>query len=107
MALIITAQNEAKLIISGTTTELVSIYSRIEFSLNKDGASMGSALYNYSAKTDYEANVSALLKISNFALSYPIEIDVATEEQSLLIGHQKVQTQIEALGYSVAIVDLT
>ena len=32
MALIITAQNDAKLIISGTTTELPSIYSRIESS---------------------------------------------------------------------------
>jgi len=107
MALEISAQNDAKLIISGTTTELPSIYSRLEFGLNKDGASMSCTLFNYNAKTNYESEINSLLRIENLITSYKIEIDVAIEEQSLLVGHQKVQSQIEALGYSVTIVDLS
>jgi len=37
MALEITAQGDAKLVISGTTTELASIYARIEFACPKNG----------------------------------------------------------------------
>ena len=40
MALVITAQGSAKLIISGTTTELATIYSRIEFACPINGASI-------------------------------------------------------------------
>lgn len=107
MALIITAQNDAKLIISGTTTELPSIYSRIEFACPKNGASMQGALYNYVAKTDYEANPSSILKLNDFISNYRVDIDTATEQQSLLTGSEKIKEQIEALGYSVQIVDLS
>ena len=108
MALEITAQGSAKLIISGTTTELTSIYSRIEFALVKTGEAMQGALYNYFAKTDYETDDSSLLRIKDFLTSYTIQVDVAGgEEQSLLLGHQKIQADLEALGYTVVIVDLS
>ena len=106
MALEITAQGDAKLVISGTTTELASIYARVEFGLPKDGASMNGALYNYSAKAEYETNPGSLLKLDDLTTSYTVEIDVATEEQSLQTGHEKIKTQLEAVGYTVVIVDL-
>jgi len=106
MALEITAAGDAKLIISGTTTELASIYARIEFALPKNGASMQGALYNYAAKTEYEASPSSLLKLDDLTTSYTVEIDVATEEQSLQTGHEKIKTQLETVGYTVVIVDL-
>ena len=107
MALEITAQGSAKLIVSGTTTEVASIYSRVEFACPKSGESMQGALYNYSAKTDYESNPNSLLKLDNFQTRFNVTIDTATEQQSLLTGSEKIKSDLEALGYSVTIVDLT
>lgn len=106
MALVITAQGSAKLIISGTTTELATIYSRIEFACPINGASMQGALYNYGAKAEYDASPSSLLRLDDLITSYNVEIDIATEEQSLQVGHEKIKTQLETIGYTVAIVDL-
>tara|TARA_R110002020_G_scaffold185953_1_gene383830 strand:- start:354 stop:677 length:324 start_codon:yes stop_codon:yes gene_type:complete len=106
MALIITASGDAKLRISGTTTDLASMYSRIEFACPKNGKSMQGALYNYAAKAEYEASPLSLLKIDNFTTGYTVAIDVATQEQSLETGHQGIKTQLEAVGYTVEIVDL-
>lgn len=107
MALIITAQGTAKLIISGTTTELTSIYSRIEFACPKNGESMPGALYNYSAKADYTGDMESILKIKDLATNYSVDIDVAGgQEQSLQIGHENIKAQLETEGYGVTIVDL-
>ena len=83
MALTITAAGDAKLTVSGTTTELTDVYTRIEFALPKAGASMQGALYVYQDKAKYEAEPGSLLKLEDFVTSYSIEIDVATESQSL------------------------
>jgi len=106
MALEITAQGDAKLVISGTTTELASIYARIEFACPKNGASMQGALYNYAAKAEYDANPGSLLKLDDLTTSYNVEIDIATETQSLQTGHDKIKEELETAGYSVSIVDL-
>tara|TARA_R110000824_G_scaffold120894_1_gene276627 strand:+ start:706 stop:1029 length:324 start_codon:yes stop_codon:yes gene_type:complete len=106
MALVITAEGDARLIISGTATDLATIYSRIEFACPKNGASMQGALYNYGAKAEYDASPSSLLRIDDLITTYNVEIDIATEEQSLQVGHEKIKAQLEAVGYTVAIVDL-
>ena len=106
MALEITAQGDAKLVISGTTTELASIYARVEFGLPKDGASMNGALYNYSAKSEYDTSPNSLLRLDDLITGYNVDIDVATETQSLQTGHEKIKEQLETTGYSVSIVDL-
>ena len=107
MALEITAQNDAKLIISGTTTELATIYARIEFACPKNGETMQGALYNYATKSEYDTSPNALLRLDAFQTSYAITIDVATQQQSLETGHESIKTQLEAIGYSVVIVDLS
>ncbi len=106
MALEITAAGEAKLPISGTSTELASVYARIEFALPKSGESMQGALYVYEDKAKYVADPGSLLKLEDFTTSYPIEIDIATESQSLQTGHDKIKADLEAVGYTIVIVDL-
>ncbi len=106
MALEITAQGEAKLVISGTTTEATSVYARIEFALPKNGESMSGALYVYLTKSEYTANASSLLRLDDLTTSYSVEIDIATEAQSLQTGHDKIKEELEAAGYSVSIIDL-
>ncbi len=106
MALEITAAGDAKLTVSGTTTELADVYTRIEFALPKTGESMQGALYIYENKAKYVADPGSLLRLEDFTTNYPIEIDVATETQSLQIGHDKLKADLEAAGYTVAIVDL-
>ena len=81
MALEITAQNDAKLIISGTTTELATIYARIEFACPKNGETMQGALYNYATKSEYDTSPNALLRLDAFQTSYAITIDVATQQR--------------------------
>jgi len=106
MALTITAAGDAKLTVSGTTTELTDVYARIEFALPKTGESMQGALYLYQDKAKYEAEPGSLLKLDNLATNYTALIDIATETQSLQIGHDKIKEDLEAAGYTVTIEDL-
>ena len=106
MALTITAAGDAKLTISGTATELASIYARIEFSCPKNGASMQGALYCYSSKAQYEADEKSILKLDALQTHFNLTIDTATETQSLQTGHDKVKADLEGIGYTVSIVDL-
>ena len=105
MALKITASGNSKLVISGTTTELSEIYSRLEFGLPKNGASMSAGLYNYTSQALYETEPGSILKLDNFGNNYNINV-AAPAEQSLITGHEGVKSQLEALGYTVEIVDL-
>jgi hypothetical protein len=106
MALKITASGDAKLVVSGTATELSEIYSRLEFGLPKNGASMNAGLYNYASQALYEAEAGSTLRLDNFGTNYNVDI-VAPAEQSLMAGHEGVKSQLEALGYTVEIVDLS
>jgi len=74
--------------------------------MEKNGASMQGALYNYAAKAEYDANPGSLLKLDDLTTSYNVEIDIATETQSLQTGHDKIKEELETAGYSVSIVDL-
>ena len=106
MALEITAAGDAKLLISGTSTELASVYARIEFALPKTGENMQGALYLYEDKAKYVADQGSLLRLDDLATNYAVSIDIATETQSLQTGHDKIKEDLEAAGYTVAIVDL-
>ena len=106
MALEITATPTAKLKISGTDTELLSIYARLTFSFNYDGTNSGATFYNYSTKTQFESFPNQLLALTGFDNYVSFLIDTATEEQSLETGSEKVKELLEAQGYTVTIVDL-
>ena len=105
MALKITASGDAKLVVSGTTTELTEIYSRLEFGLNKNGEAINAGLYNYASQALDESSPNSILKLDNFSTNFNLDI-VAPAQQSLQTGHEGVKTELEALGYTVEIVDL-
>ena len=106
MALEITAAGDAKLIISGTTTELANVYARIEFALPTNGENMGGALYIYEDKSKYVADSASLLRLEDILTNYSVDIDTATETQSLQTGHDKIKADLETVGYTVVVVDL-
>lgn len=106
MALKITASGDAKLIVSGTATELTEIYSRLEFGLPKNGGSMNAGLYNYASQALYESSPNSILKLDNFNNNFNVDV-IAPAEQSLQVGHEGVKTELESLGYTVEIVDLS
>lgn len=106
MALQITAAGTAKLTPNGTTTELTDVYARIEFALPKDGETMQGALYCYENKTKFTDDPSSVLSLENFNALFDLQIDIASETQSLQTGHDKIKTDLEAAGYTVTIIDL-
>ena len=106
MALEITESGSAILEISGTTTTVTSVYARIDFNMVKTGETMQGGLSIYASKTDYTTDMSSVLNLKDFPSVFAMDVDVATEEQSLQTGHDKIKAQLEVLGYSVVIVDL-
>lgn len=106
MALDITAAGAAKLIISGTATELPTCYARINFDFGRNGADSYGKLSLYADKVQYDIDENILLVVDNFSTQHTFTIDTAVEEQSLLTGHEKIKTWLEGIGYTVAIVDL-
>ena len=108
MALIITAAGDAKLTISGTNTELASVYSRVEFVFNKNGSNSNASMYFYQSKDYYDAGGASILKLKELGSpsTFSFIIDTSTEKQSLQTGSEAAKTQLEAMGYSVVLVDL-
>lgn len=106
MALEITENGASKLVISGTATELNTIYARINFSFQRNGSDCYGKMYFYGTKTQFESNSNNLLGIDGLVSGYSFNIDTAIEQQSLITGHEKIKADLENIGYTVAIVDL-
>ena len=105
MALTITENGEAKLRISGTNTDLGSIYSRISFDCSLGGTEMRAVINSYSTKAEYEANAGSVLLINNLPIEFYIDV-IPPAVQSLQTVHEGVKAELETLGYTVEIVDL-
>ena len=108
MALEISKSDTAKLTISGTNTELDSVYGRIQFTFEQNGSNSRGEIYLYQDKSYYDSGQPSALKIKELAspCDFSFTIDIATEEQSLQTGSEAAKQQLESLGYSVAIIDL-
>ncbi len=105
MALIITENGEAKLRISGTNTDLGSMYSRISFDCSLSGKEMRAVVNSYSTKAEYEANAGSLLLIDKLPNQFYVDV-IPPAVQSLQTVHEGVKAELETLGYTVEIVDL-
>ena len=105
MALTITANGDASLTISGTSTTLNEVYARLEFGCPKSGESMNAALYVYATKALYESAPNSLLRLDELITNFNVDV-VAPAIQSLQVGHEGVKAELETLGYTVEIVDL-
>ena len=106
MALEISKQDEAKLTIQGTSIELDSIYARIELAAAANGVDMQMGMYYYENAAAFEAG-SQVLRIAEMKPLYNAAADIeGGETQTILLASEKVKEDLEAQGYTVAIVEL-
>jgi hypothetical protein len=106
MALEISKTAEAALTIQGTSIALDSIYARIELASGQNGVNMQMGMYYYEDQAAFDAG-SSVVRIVEMASLFNGEADIAAgETQTLQLASEKVKADIEAQGYTVAIVDL-
>lgn len=104
MAIRITQKDDKKLTLSGTSTELNSIYARLEITMHPDGKQAQAGLYLYDSKSSYTsgkqtARVEEIDTLKSVTLAEGVK-------QTLTDVHNAVKELIKADGYTVAIVDL-
>ena len=106
MALEISKSDEAKLTISGTSIELDSIYARISLAAAENGINMQMGMYYYEDAASFEAG-SGVLRIEEMKGVYYGQADIEQgQTQTILLASEKVKEDLEAQGYTVAIVEL-
>jgi len=106
MALTITKTDEAPLTIKGTSIELPSVYARIELAASPNGVDMQMGMYYYEDKAAFQA-AQGVLKVNELQDLFNGAADLEqSESQSVQLASEKVKAQLEAKGYTVAIVDL-
>ena len=95
------------LTIQGTSITGTSVYSRLEIALAPSGKNMQVSSLIYGAKSNYSAgdSIVRINELNTTLFNFEVDVD-GGESQTLLLAHQKVETQLEADGYSVVIVDL-
>jgi hypothetical protein len=103
MALIITPTPSQKIHIQGTSIELSSVYTRIEFGCRPNGKTIEIAFYTYADKTAYQAEsyLPTDLPVGNTTR----DIDLETQTQSVETAHELAKEWFEEQGYEV-VVDL-
>ena len=106
MALEISKSDTAKLTIQGTSIELDSIYARIELAAAANGKDMQMGMYYYEDAASFEAG-SGVVRITEMKPLYNAAADIeGGETQTILLASEKVKEDLEAQGYTVAIVEL-
>jgi len=106
MALTITKKDDAKLTIQGTSIGLDSAYARIELAAAANGVDMQMGMYYYENAAAFETG-KGVVKIAEMKSLYNGTVDTAEgETQTIALASAKVKADIEAEGYTVAIVDL-
>ncbi len=106
MALEISKSDTAKLTIQGTSIELDSAYARIELAAAANGVDMQMGMYYYENAAAFEAG-SQVLNIKEMQTLFNAQADIAQgQTQTILLASEKVKEDLEAQGYTVAIVEL-
>jgi hypothetical protein len=102
MALIL-SNTKTPILISGTTTELPQVYTRLEFGCRPNGITMEIAFSTYENAAMYQANnrIATNIPVPN----YIGDIDPLTQVQSVESAHELAQAYYEDLGYT-AVIDL-
>ena len=100
MALIL-SNTETPILISGTTIELPTVYTRLEFGCRPNGITMEIAFSTYENAAMYQSGsqIATNIPISN----YTGDIDPLTQVQSVQSAHELAKTWYESLGYIVTI----
>tara|TARA_R100001244_G_scaffold123427_1_gene93100 strand:+ start:193 stop:510 length:318 start_codon:yes stop_codon:yes gene_type:complete len=105
MAIRITQKDDKKLTLSGTSTELNSVYARLEIALFPDGTSANAGLHVYDSKSSYTAG-KRTARVDDLILSRRVELEEGVE-QTLSSVHDAVKELIKADGYTATVVDLS
>jgi hypothetical protein len=104
MGLIINSTEENKIIITGTTIEVPSVYGRLEFAGRADGKTLEISVATYASKEAYETGASALsTNVPMGNLTVEIKPD---EVQGLDTAHEYGKIAFENAGY-IVVIDLS
>ena len=100
------SSNTQTLTLKGTSITFNTVYSRLELACFPDGKSMQVAFHNYQDVTAFSAGNSTI-KLEGIANNSMYSVDVVGgETQSLQLAHEKARDELQALGYTVSIIDL-
>jgi hypothetical protein len=103
MALEICATAEKKIIISGTTVEIPSVYNRLEFAAMIDGISIEIGNHIFQNKDFFDQRIGINTNIPVENIYAKIDVD-AGEQQSLESCENYAKIAYESLGYIVNII---
>jgi len=99
MALIVQSTTKKKLLISGTSIDVKSIYCRTEINFTHDGKKATACLYIYENKDAFKKNAN-VLSINEFQKSgYLFD----TKEQTIDFAHQELKKILTKQGFKVEI----
>jgi hypothetical protein len=101
MALIIISTQNNPIHVQGTSIELTSVYTRLEYSCRPDGVTIEIAFYTYA---DYAGYLVASYLPTDLPLSnLTQDIDILTQIQDLSTVHDIAKANLESRGYIVTI----
>jgi hypothetical protein len=101
MALIITPTETQKIYVQGTQIELSQVYNRIEFGCRTNGITMEIAFYTYADHASYA--LGSYLPTSISTANLTVNINPATQTQSVAAAHELAKSWYEEQGYMVTI----
>ena len=118
--LTVTAAGTAKIKIKGLTTELASVAARVEFWANPSGKELQASLHFYESVAAFEAGSAAIAVVGEIDGTIDAEFNImgknyslalgtdpeTYQEQTITVAHNKAKADLEALGYTVAIVGI-
>lgn len=99
MGLIIKPKNENKIIISGTSIELLEVYARLEFAGRADGRKLEIVISIFASKQAFQSGAGVLA--TNIKTKNTLVEILETEKQSIITAHKYAKIAIEDLGYEV------
>jgi hypothetical protein len=100
MALIL-SNTETPITISGTTTELPTVYTRLEFGCRPNGTTMEIAFSTYEDAAMFQSG--SMIHTNVPLANYTGDIDPLTQIQSVESAHALAKTHFEDLGYTVTV----
>ena len=107
----ITTPNTEKITFSGTTTEIASVFCRLEFAAPMDGKTIEVALYAYFDEAAYDNGDSTISieGVEGFTLAakrYDLSNGGDPETwkaQTITVAHDEVKAYLDGLGYLATI----
>lgn len=101
MGILITGTTEKPIQISGTDLEVPTAYARIYMACNPDGITISIGYQIYASKEMFSEAKPLSTDIPN--QSFNVDLDPATQEQSITVGLEYAKVGFEQMGYTAAV----